>query len=224
MAEVQEYNPFLAPVSATIEAGQPDQSLGDKEYVVLPRRILCREKVVLPEICVFYGDTQGLEPRQRTLRSLKPFASFFLFVMTSLALPLSGFVFGASISWWSRGMIALALSCLISIVGLLIWRKGCNKVDATWYVCLSYRQRAAMEYKLARAVVYCAGIGLLFATQWVEWPFQMLFVAITICMLAGLKLKCEEHLKLAGKRGDVFLLHGHKKKFFEAVRRQENQF
>jgi hypothetical protein len=134
MAEVQEYNPFLAPVSATIEAGQPDQSLGDKEYVVLPRRILCREKVVLPEICVFYGDTQGLEPRQRTLRSLKPFASFFLFVMTFLALPLSGFVFGASISWWSRGMIALALSCLISIVGLLIWRKGCNKVDATWYV------------------------------------------------------------------------------------------
>ena len=149
---------------------------------------------------------------------------FFLVLQSFSLLLMSVIIFDNSLSWWIRGFLALFALYLVCGAGVLTWRKGRDKVQVTWHVCRRYRQRAALERRIAQVFIVSTGTALLFTMPYVDLPFRFLFVAVVAGMFAGLRLLCEESLNVTGKKDDVSTLLGHKKKFFEAVRRQENQF
>ena len=170
--------------------------------------------------CLGAGTGSGFPIREAEVATLV----FFLVLQSFSLLLMSVIIFDNSLSWWIRGFLALFALCLVCGAGVLTWRKGRDKVPVTWHVCRRYRLRAALERRIAQVFIVSTGTALLFTMPYVDLPFRFLFVAVVAGMFAGLRLQCEESLNVTGKKDDVYTLLGHKKKFFEAVRRQENQF
>ena len=222
-----DFNPFQAPLSQTADAAKV--RLGDDDsFLVLKKRILCRDAVELPKVCVFYGETEDVEPRRKTLKTLMPSSWFIFIFMTFSVFVVPGLIFdsarGSAATSFETGLKLVVYLLLLGGGVAFIWMHGCYQVDVTWYLGKRYRRRAAIERRIGQVIVVAGAVGLLTCLPWVDLPFQVLFLGVIAAMLAGLRLNGEQNLQLSGRRHGAYILVGHRKKFFEVVTRQQNGF
>ncbi|MDG1893667.1 MAG: hypothetical protein P8J37_02040 [Fuerstiella sp.] len=220
-----DFNPFQAPVADAAEK----QELGeDDEFLVSRREILCRDTVILPLVCIRYGETEDLEQRKKLLRMLSGTGAFSLVLTVIGFLLLVGATIGGQLpfSGSSSGKL-FYLTVFIMALPATFWafrRYGCRMVDASWYVGPRYRRMILWEKRIGRAIVFfvtaAGGVGIARESgSW--WPLVGL---AGLGLLLSIFFDPNINLQLVGRRRGVFLLRGHSKSFYLQVQRNNSRF
>lgn len=229
MSDVRaEFNPFQAPPSSH-EIPQANELGDDDEFLILRKQILCREQVELPKVCVFFGDTEDLEPRRKTLKTLKPLSAVVAVLLGVSVLFVPALIIESNrgpLSGWVADALKMTFYVVLAVgAGVMIWKQGCYKVDATWYVGRRYRRRLAIERRIGQVILVGSAVLLLLGVPYVEYELRIGFIVLAVgSLIASLKLDCERSLTLKEKRNEAFVLEGHKKRFFETVNRLRSGF
>ncbi len=220
-----EFNPFQAPVLAAPEK----KVLGDDdEFLVSRREILCRDRVQLPMICIRYGETEHLERRQKTLRTLTAAGAFVLVLSAIAILVLLGALMAGDLPFSNSpfGILSWVAAFLLAVPATVrgFQRYGCSTVDATWYVGPRYHRRVLWERRIGRVIVFFVAIagGVVIVRN--GGPVTALIGLAGLALLLGIFFDPNVSLQLAARRRGVFVLKGHSKIFYREVNRIINGF
>ena len=220
-----DFNPFQAPGSSAAEKRELGE---DDEYLISRREILCRNTVELPMACIYYGETEDLEQRQKTLRTFSG-PGAFAFVLTVIAfLILVVSVVGGSLpfSSTSSGKVSY-LVIFILAVPATSWafrRYGCSTVNASWYVGPRYRRRIRWEKRIGRVILVFVGAT---GGSVVFRATGAVIISIglgLLVLLLGRFYDPAVSLQLVGRRRGGFVLKGHSKSFYHEVQRISSGF
>ena len=220
-----DFNPFQAPV-----AGAPEKrKLGeDDEFLISRREILCRETVKLPMVCIRYGETEDLEQRKKTLRTLSAMGAFTLVITVIAFLILIAAVTSGDLPFSSTAFGKLFyLVVFILAVPATFWvfrRYGCNIVEASWYVGPRYRRMILWEKRIGRAIVVVVAVAGGIGTARASGSVIPLVGLLLLVLLLGSFFDPNISLQLVGRRRGAFVVRGHSKKFYQSVQRISGGF
>ncbi|MEO2014643.1 MAG: hypothetical protein ABGZ53_09740 [Fuerstiella sp.] len=220
-----DFNPFQAPKLADLEK----KVLGeDDEFLVSRREILCRESVQLPMVCIRFGETEHLERRQKTLRTLTGAGAFLLVLGAVAVLILLGALMAGDLPFSNSpfGILSWVAVFLLAVPAAMrgFQRYGCSKVDATWYVGPRYLRRIRWERRFGRVIVlFAATAGGVSIVRTGGSVIPLIGLA-GLAVLLGIFFDPNVSLQLVARRRGVFVLKGHSKKFYREVNRIINGF
>lgn len=218
METSDEFNPFAAP--ATVDVVEPTTRGPDQTLLILRKKILCRgSSIELPAVCIFNGETHGLERRQRTLRVFTRWANF-VFVLPGLLLQIIPILLKSQrpVSMIVQTAMVLSVVGLAAAVSAMIWLWGKDKLSVTWYVGDQCRRRAVLEKRIMMIIVALISIGYVACIPKMEMPFY-LFAGLGPIILAGVVFRSNSERKPIprSKQKDVFVLTGHSPAFHAAA-------
>lgn len=215
-----DFNPFQAPLFAEAEK----KTLGEEdEFLVSRREILCRESLLLPMVCIRYGETEHLQQRQKILRTLTGQGAFVLVLAVVAFLVFLAALLASSLPYSDSpvGILSYAVVFMGAVPAtfMAFRRYGCCKVDATWYVGPRYCRRILWERRIGRVIMFslatAAGVGNVVAGGSV---FSLIGLA-GLAALLGKFFDPNVSLQLVGRRRGIFVLKGHSKAFYREVNR-----
>ncbi len=213
-------NPFRAPKSSDLSELR---LRGREDFLVTEQYIVCRNTVELPKICIWYGDSEDLVPRNRVLQKLSHWDVMKIIGITVGVTILNIGVIDGIFTQSTSDLKALFAVCLtistLFVSAVIIWwfaRQGISKVDTTWYICRRYRRRLLRDRVMLAAITF-GGVGAL--GVWTAWELNSLWplgICLGIATLVSATYCPERKLRLCGRTNGVFLLQGHSEAFCEA--------
>ena len=219
MSNVEAYNPFQAPVQVSpIGLEVP----ADK-FAIEDNRILCRDHIDLPEVCISTGESWELQRFSKTLRRLSTFHSYVMilaaiFGLSFFALSQNSLAGTA----WLSGAAGLLLGFSV-IVLAAVWtaKFGQIEVHASWSV--SKRLVRHAEY-LRIALVSTGLIGFWAVATLLHDLIFVLKVPLLVISLFPMFASALPRLQIAGQRDGINILRGVSTRFTRhAVVREWNQ-
>lgn len=212
------------------QAEAPPVTLADHaEFLISPRRILCRDTVRLPGVCLHTGRAEHLVERSRTFLSMTvPMGMLTAIVVTGVIVllhRLAGVV--------SFALVPVMIAGFVLMLPRLHARglPGLVAVQADWYVNADYARRCwwrtwviRLSLVLIPTLLIMAGYHRILA-QYMDINSTLIATIMMVTgVLMGVLLRIERRLKYAGKvrRGPhagLYAVTGHSTTFTDAVER-----
>lgn len=216
------------PPEEQVEA--PPVTLADHaEFLISPRRILCRETVRLPRVCLHTGRTEHLVERSKTFLSMTvPMGILTAVVVTGVIMLLHRIVGMTSVA-----VVPVIIAAFEITLPRLYSRglPGVIAVQADWYVNADYARRCWWRMWASRLSLVLIPTLLIMAgyhrilTQYLDVDSTLTAIIMIVTgVLIGVLLRIERRLKYMGKvrRGPhagLYAITGHSVAFMDAVAR-----